>query len=99
MRQRRLRAAFSFLGVRFGKTTSALSAFVTGHATAGDAPYTAQVRRLPGHGRTGRRGFQAAGSLAHEFVEFPKTEAGARSIGIDAKLAAELSEWKLAQKP
>jgi integrase len=34
-----------------------------------------------------------------EFVEFPKTEAGARSIGIDAKLAAELTGWKLAQKP
>jgi len=33
-----------------------------------------------------------------EFVEFPKTEAGARSIGIDAKLAAELSAWKLTQK-
>jgi len=35
---------------------------------------------------------------AGEFVEFTKTEAGARSIGIDAKLAAELAEWKLAQK-
>ena len=33
-----------------------------------------------------------------EFVEFPKTEAGARDIGIDDKLAAELSAWKLAQK-
>lgn len=34
-----------------------------------------------------------------EFVEFPKTEAGNREIGIDAKLATELTEWKLAQKP
>jgi integrase len=34
-----------------------------------------------------------------EFVEFPKTEAGARSVGIDAKLAAELAEWKVAQQP
>jgi integrase len=33
-----------------------------------------------------------------EFVEFPKTEAGARDIGIDDKLAAELCAWKLAQK-
>jgi integrase len=33
-----------------------------------------------------------------EFVEFPKTDAGARDIGIDAKLAAELSVWKLAQE-
>jgi integrase len=34
-----------------------------------------------------------------EFVEFPKTEAGNRDIGIDAKLAADLAAWKLAQKP
>lgn len=34
-----------------------------------------------------------------EFVEFPKTEAGCRDIGIDAKLATELKAWKLAQKP
>ena len=34
-----------------------------------------------------------------EFVEFPKTDAGARDIGIDAKLATELSAWKLAQTP
>lgn len=33
-----------------------------------------------------------------EFVEFPKTDAGARDIGIDAKLAAELAAWKLQQK-
>jgi integrase len=33
-----------------------------------------------------------------EFVEFPKTEAGCRDIGIDGKLAAELSAWKLAQE-
>jgi integrase len=33
-----------------------------------------------------------------EFVEFTKTEAGARSLGIDAKLAAELAAWKLTQK-
>jgi integrase len=32
-----------------------------------------------------------------DFVEFPKTDAGARDIGIDAKLATELSAWKLAQ--
>jgi len=35
---------------------------------------------------------------AGEFVEFPKTEAGNREIGIDTKLATELTEWKLAQK-
>jgi integrase len=34
-----------------------------------------------------------------EFVPHAKTDAGYRQIGIDAKLAAELSEWKLAQKP
>jgi integrase len=34
-----------------------------------------------------------------EFVEFPKTEAGCREIGIEARLATELTEWKLAQKP
>jgi integrase len=34
-----------------------------------------------------------------EFVEFPKTDAGARDIGMDSKLAAELSAWKAAQKP
>jgi integrase len=33
-----------------------------------------------------------------EFVEFPKTDAGARDIGIDTKLATELATWKLAQK-
>jgi integrase len=33
-----------------------------------------------------------------EFVEFPKTDAGARDIGIDTKLAVELTEWKLQQK-
>lgn len=34
-----------------------------------------------------------------EFVEFPKTEAGCRDIGIDAKLAAEIKAWKLQQVP
>jgi integrase len=34
-----------------------------------------------------------------EFVEFPKTDAGARDIGIDSKLATELTAWKLQQKP
>lgn len=34
-----------------------------------------------------------------EFVEFPKTDAGARDIGIDAKLATELTACKLQQKP
>jgi integrase len=34
-----------------------------------------------------------------EFVEFPKTDAGHRTIGFDAKLATELATWKLAQKP
>ena len=33
-----------------------------------------------------------------EFVEFPKTDAGARDIGIDTKLANELASWKQAQK-
>ena len=33
-----------------------------------------------------------------EMVEFPKTDAGSRDIGIDAKLATELSAWKLQQK-
>jgi hypothetical protein len=33
-----------------------------------------------------------------EFVEFPKTDAGARDIGIDTKLTTELGAWKLAQK-
>jgi integrase len=33
-----------------------------------------------------------------EFVEFPKTDAGARDIGIDGKLSAELAAWKLQQK-
>jgi hypothetical protein len=33
-----------------------------------------------------------------KFVELPKTDSGARDIGIDAKLAAELGAWKLAQK-
>jgi integrase len=33
-----------------------------------------------------------------QFVEFTKTQAGARSIGIDAKFAAELAAWKLTQK-
>ena len=33
-----------------------------------------------------------------EFVEFPKTDAGARDIGLDTKLAAELGAWKLAQE-
>lgn len=32
-------------------------------------------------------------------VEHGKTDAALRDIGIDAKLAAELTEWKLAQKP
>jgi len=34
-----------------------------------------------------------------EFVEHAKTDAGRRDIGIDAKLAAELTAWKLQQKP
>jgi integrase len=34
-----------------------------------------------------------------KIVEFPKTEAGSRDIGIDAKLATELTAWKLQQKP
>jgi integrase len=33
-----------------------------------------------------------------EMVEFPKTDAGSRDIGIDAKLATELTAWKLQQK-
>ena len=33
-----------------------------------------------------------------EMVEFPKTDAGCRDIGIDAKLATELTAWKLQQK-
>lgn len=34
-----------------------------------------------------------------EFVEHAKTDAGRRDIGIDAKIAAELTAWKLQQKP
>jgi len=34
-----------------------------------------------------------------EMVEHGKTDAASRDIGIDAKLAAELSAWKLQQKP
>jgi integrase len=34
-----------------------------------------------------------------EMVEFPKTDAGCRDIGIDAKQATELTAWKLQQKP
>ena len=34
-----------------------------------------------------------------EFVEHAKTDAGRRDIGIDAKLAAELTAWKFQQKP
>jgi integrase len=34
-----------------------------------------------------------------EFVEHAKTDAGRRDIGIDAKLAAELTAWRLQQKP
>jgi integrase len=34
-----------------------------------------------------------------EFVEHAKTDAGRRDIGIDGKLAAELTAWKLQQKP
>jgi integrase len=46
------------------------------------------------------RQIQVARQYTHgEFVEFPKTEAGAREIGIDTKLAADLTAWKLAQKP
>ena len=32
-------------------------------------------------------------------MEFPKTDAGCRDIGIDAKLGTELTAWKLQQKP
>jgi integrase len=46
------------------------------------------------------RQIQVSRQYTHgEFVKFPKTEAGTRDIGIDAKLAAELTAWKLAQKP
>jgi integrase len=34
-----------------------------------------------------------------ELVEHGKTDAALRDIGIDAKLATELTEWKFAQKP
>ena len=34
-----------------------------------------------------------------EFVEHAKTDAGRHDIGIDAKLTAELTAWKLQQKP
>jgi len=45
------------------------------------------------------REIRVAQQWTHGQLVRTKTEAGMRTIGIDAKLAAELSAWKLAQRP